>query len=71
MSVKVISKDSKSVTLEVTIAFDQEHFLQTEEHIMDRVNEVGAIATKEALESLEISEKVITVNEKKLYAKKN
>ncbi len=70
MSVKIISKNKKTITLEVTIDIDNENFLQTEELIMDKVNEVGQIITKEAMEDLDIKESVIRVKNQKMYAKK-
>ena len=69
MSVKIISNNKKRVTLEVTIDLDSENFLQTEELIMDKVNELGQKITEQALKNLEIKETVITVKEQKLYAK--
>ncbi len=70
MSVKVISSDKKSIKVEVIINFDNENFLQTEENIMDKVNELGQKATQKAMENLDIKEKVIVINEEKLYQKK-
>ena len=69
MSVKIISNDKKSVKLEVTIDLNSESFLETEELIMDRVNELGQKITEQALKNLEIKETVISVKEQKLYAK--
>lgn len=69
MSVKIISNNKKRVTLEVTIDLDSENFLQTEELIMDKVNELGQKITEEALKNLEIKESVIAVNDERLYAK--
>ena len=70
MSVKIISKNKKRVTLEVSIDLDSENFLETEERIMDKVNELGQKITEEALKNLEIKETVIAVKEQRLYAKK-
>lgn len=70
MSVKIISKNKKTITLEVTIDIDNENFLQTEELIMDKVNEVGQTITKEAMENLDIKESVIRIENQKMYAKK-
>jgi uncharacterized protein YdaL len=70
MSVKIISNNKKRVTLEVSIDLDSENFLETEELIMKKVNEMGQKITEEALKNLEIKETVIAVNEQKLYAKK-
>ena len=69
MSVKIISKNKKQIRLEVTIDLDNEDFLQTEELIMNKVNELGQTLTKEAMEKLDIKERVILVKKQKLYAK--
>jgi hypothetical protein len=69
MSVKIISNNKKRITLEVTIDLDNENFLQTEELIMDKVNELGRTITEEALKKLDIKERVIIVDGQKLYAK--
>jgi hypothetical protein len=69
MSVKIISNNKKKITLEVTIDLDNENFLQTEELIMDKVNELGRTITEEALKKLDIKERVIIVDGQKLYAK--
>ena len=69
MPVKILSKNEKKITLEVTIDLDNENFLQTEELIMNKVNELGQILTKEAMEKLDIEERMIVVKEQKLYAK--
>ncbi len=69
MSVVIISNNKKRVTLEVTIDLDSENFLQTEELIMDKVNELGQKITEQALKNLDIEETVMAVKEQKLYAK--
>ena len=70
MSVKIISETKQSITLEVVINFDNENFLQTEERIMNGVNEMGKKATQKAMENLDINEQVLQRNKEKLYAKK-
>ena len=69
MSVKIISKNETKITLEVTIDLDNEDFLQTEELIMNKVNELGQTLTKEAMKKLDIKESVIAIKGQKLYAK--
>ena len=69
MSVKVISNNKKEIILEVRIELENENFLETEELIMDEVNELGKKITVEALKNLEIKERVIAVNKESLYAK--
>ena len=63
MSVKVISQDKKRVVFEVVMELnDDESFLETEDRIMDKVNELGTLATKHAMENLDIEDKVIELN---------
>ncbi|SFV63461.1 hypothetical protein MNB_SV-12-387 [hydrothermal vent metagenome] len=69
MSVKIISNEKKIVKLEVSIDLNNENFLETEELIMDKVNELGKKITQEALNNLEVEERVIRVKEQNLYPK--
>jgi len=69
MSVKIISNKKKIVKLEVSIDLNNENFLETEERIMDKVNELGKKITQEALKNLEVQESVIRVKEQNLYPK--
>lgn len=69
MSIKIISNNNKKITLEVTIDLDNENFLETEEVIMDKVNEIGQAVTIEAVKLLDVEDRVIIVDENKLYAK--
>ena len=58
MSIKIISKNEKKITIELTVDLDNESFLQTEEKIMDKVNELGVTLTKEALKNLDIKKNI-------------
>ena len=69
MSVKIISNKNKRIILEVSIDLDNENFLETEELIMDKVNELGQKITQQALKNLEIKESVIEIKKQNLYAK--
>lgn len=69
MSVKIISNNNKKITLELTIDLDNDNFLKTEDVIMDEVNNIGQVLTKQALERLDVKERVITVDKQRLYAK--
>lgn len=73
MSVKLVSKDKSKVIFEVTMDLnnDNESFLETEDRIMDKVNELGSLATGQVMKSLDITDKVIEVDGQKLYSKKN
>ena len=70
MSVKIISNNKKRITLEVTIDLNNKNFLQTEELIMDKVNELGRTITEEALKKLDIKERVIILPQKSRQFKK-
>jgi hypothetical protein len=69
MSVKIISNNKKTITLELTIDLENDNFLETEETIMDKVNEIGQTLTKKALERLDVKESVISIEQERLYAK--
>ena len=69
MSVKIISNNNKKITLELTIDLDNNNFLETEDVIMDEVNNIGQVLTKQALERLDVNERVITVDKQRFYAK--
>ena len=69
MSIKIISNNDKKITLELTIDLDNDNFLETEDIIMDEVNNIGQVLTKQALERLDVKERVITVDKQRLYAK--
>jgi hypothetical protein len=72
MSVKIVSKDKSKVVFEVTMDLNNnESFLETENRIMDKVNELGSLATGQAMENLDITDKVIEIDAQKLYPKKN
>ena len=69
MSIRIISNNKKTITLELTIDLDNENFLETEEKIMDKVNEIGQTLTKQALENLDVKETVILIEKQNFYAK--
>jgi len=72
MSVKIVSKDKSKIVFEVIMDLNSnESFLETENRIMDKVNELGSLATGQAMESLDITDKVIEIDAQKLYPKKN
>ncbi len=69
MPLKIISQNEKKIIVELTVDLDNENFLETEEKIMDKVNELGQVLTKQALERLDIKQTILTINEKTHYAK--
>ncbi|CAA6820619.1 MAG: Unknown protein [uncultured Sulfurovum sp.] len=69
MTIKIIENNKKTIKLEIVIDLESENFLETEERIMDKVNEIGQTLTKEALKKLDIKETVLSINEQNHYAK--
>ncbi|MCK4442314.1 MAG: hypothetical protein KAU90_09930 [Sulfurovaceae bacterium] len=69
MSIKIIENNKKTIKLEIVIDLESENFLETEDRIMNKVNEVGQTLTKEALKKLDIKETVLSINEQSHYAK--
>jgi len=70
MSIKIISNNEKKITIELTVNLDNENFLQTEEQIMNKVNELGQTLTKQALKNLDIKKTVLKIKDQTHYAKK-
>lgn len=69
MSAKIIKKNEKSVKIEVEIPFAAS-MLETEECIQQAVNEVGVVATGEALQRYDTDGSPIVMGDVKYYAKK-
>ena len=70
MSIKTIEEDNKYITIKISINSKNETFLETEEEIAKKVNEVGRILTKDALKKLDNKEKEIDRNREKVVLKK-
>lgn len=70
MSIKIIEEDNKYITIKIAINSKNETFLETEEEIAKKVNEVGRILTKDALKKLDNKEKEIDRNREKVVLKK-
>ena len=70
MSLEIIKKETNYIIIKVPIDNKQENFLQTEEIIEEHVNELGRILTKDAMEKLDIEEKVIEREGKNITLKK-
>jgi len=69
MSLKIISKNNKTIKLELSINLESENFLGTEELIMDEVNKMGKLLTEEAMKNLEVNENLIVIEGKSHYKK--
>lgn len=70
MNIKIIEQKNDYITIKIPTNSKNRIFLKTEEEIAKKVNEVGRILTKDALEKLENKEKEINRNEEKVVLKK-
>ena len=68
MEAEIIKKDSKSITIQVTIPLSED-MLTTEESIQQGVNQAGMIATQYALSQHDTNGEPIKVGEKKYTSK--
>lgn len=69
MSVKITKRTKTSVTMEIEIELDAKSMLNSEEAILDAVNEAGNKATKIALEQFDTDGNRITVKGKNWSSK--
>ena len=70
MSLEIIEKDSNYIIIKVPTKSKEQKFIKTEEDIEKKVNELGRILTKDAMEKLDIKEKVLERNGENLSFKK-
>jgi hypothetical protein len=62
MSLEILEKDIDYIVVKISTESKKQKFLKTEEEIEKKVNELGRILTKEAMEKLDKKEKVIERN---------
>jgi hypothetical protein len=62
MSLEILEKDTDYIVVKISTESKKQKFLKTEEEIEKKVNELGRILTKEAMEKLDKKEKVIERN---------
>lgn len=70
MSLEIIEKDSNYIIIKVPTKSKEQKFIKTEEDIEKKVNELGRILTKDAMEKLDNEEKVLERNGENLSLKK-
>ena len=68
MSAHIIASQNNSVTIEVTIEFTNS-MLKSEEAILEGINEVGNLASQEALQSFDTDGSPIIIGSEKLTSK--
>ena len=67
---KIIAQKEDYITIQIPTKNNEVTFLETEEEIMRKVNEVGRILTKEALEKMDVNEERLERNEEEIIFKK-
>ena len=70
MSLEIVEKDTNYIIIKVPTKNKEQKFIKTEEDIEKKVNELGRILTKDAMEKLDIEEKVLERNGENLSLKK-
>jgi len=69
MNLEIIEKTDKYITIKIPVTNEKEKFLETEEKIAKKVNEVGKILTKDALKKLNEQEKIVKRGKEELVLK--
>lgn len=69
MSVKIISQEGRKLTLQLEIDLEAKSMLTSENKIQSALNELGCIATEQALFQFDTDGKAIEVNGEKLTSK--
>jgi len=70
MNIEIIEEQEEYITIKIARSSQNKLFLETEEEIAQKVNEIGKILTKDALEQIDEKEKVITINGEEAVLKK-
>jgi len=70
MSLEILEKDTDYIVVKVPTKSKNQKFIKTEEDIEKKVNELGRILTKDAMEKLDIDEKVLERNGENITLKK-
>ncbi|MCK4441518.1 MAG: hypothetical protein KAU90_05900 [Sulfurovaceae bacterium] len=70
MNLEIIEKDADYIVIKVPTKSKEQIFLKTEEDIEKKVNELGRILTKDAMEKLDKEEKVLERNGENITFKK-
>ena len=71
MSLEILEKETDYMVIKVSTKGKNQKFLKTEEDIEKKVNELGRILTKDAMEKLDKDEKVIERDGETITLKKS
>jgi len=70
MSLEILEKEKDYIIIKVPTENKKQKFIKTEEDIEKKVNEIGRILTKDAMEKLDKEEKVLERNGENIILKK-
>ena len=71
MNLEIVEKETDYIVVRIPTKSKNQKFLKTEEDIEKKVNELGRILTKDAMEKLDKEEKVIERNGENITLKKS
>ncbi len=71
MNLEIVEKNADYIIIKVPTESKEQKFIKTEEEIEQKVNEIGRILTKEAMEKLNPKEKILERNGEKVTLKKS
>jgi hypothetical protein len=69
MKIKITEQNDEYITIKIPTKSKRQKFIETEEEIAQKVNEVGRILTKDALKKLDEVEKVVKRDKEELVLK--
>ena len=71
MNLEIVEKETDYIVVRIPTKSKNQKFLKTEEDIEKKVNELGRILTKDAMEKLDKEEKVIERNGENITLRKS
>ena len=69
MQIEIIEQNNDYITIKIPTESEKKKFIEIEEEIAQKVNEVGKLLTKDSLEKLNEKNKIIKRNDEELILK--
>ena len=69
MKIKITEQNDEYITIKIPTKSKKQKFIETEEEIAQKVNEVGRILTKDAIKKLDEVEKIVKRDKEELVLK--
>ena len=69
MKIEIIEQNNDYITIKIPTESEKKKFIEIEEEIAQKVNEVGKLLTKDSLEKLNEKNKIIKRNDEDLILK--